>query len=68
MLVSLANNTTSRKYLLVDEGISVEEIPSQFSGTSELCKLFFKNLVLCNCCQLEIVLHSNRMLKDLKDW
>ncbi|VDO43145.1 unnamed protein product, partial [Onchocerca flexuosa] len=36
MLISTANNASSKKCLLVDEGICIEEIPVQFYGSKEL--------------------------------
>lgn len=36
MLISSTNNETSTKYLLVDEGISIERTSIQFSGTDKL--------------------------------
>lgn len=57
MLVSSADNATSGRCLLIDEGISIEEIPAQFFGSSDDCELllrdFYNNFIASfSCCQL----------------
>ncbi|KAL3993957.1 Tudor domain family protein [Acanthocheilonema viteae] len=62
MLVSAKNNATSKKCLLVDEGISVEEIPSQFSGINELCD--FDGFFVRTCHRLSVELRFIESLLD----
>ncbi|EJD76035.1 tudor domain-containing protein [Loa loa] len=64
VLISSKNNATSKKYLLVDEGISIEEMPIQFSGISELCDS--DGFLVRTCHRLSVQLKLSESLLDEK--
>ncbi|CAG9534423.1 unnamed protein product [Cercopithifilaria johnstoni] len=64
VLVSSANDATPKKCLLVDEGISVEEIPSQFFGIGELCDS--DGFLVRTCHRLSVRLRFTELLLNEK--
>nr|CDP97707.1 Bm10348, isoform a [Brugia malayi] len=64
MLISSTNNETSTKYLLVDEGISIERTSIQFSGTDKLCDS--DGFLVRTCHRLSVQLRLTDILLDKK--
>ncbi|VDK89130.1 unnamed protein product, partial [Onchocerca ochengi] len=62
MLISSANNASSKKCLLVDEGISIEEIPVQFYGSKELCDL--DSFLVRTCHRLSVQCRFTKFVLD----
>ncbi|KAK6103184.1 Tudor domain family protein [Brugia pahangi] len=64
VLISSTNNETSTKYLLVDEGISIERTSIQFSGTDKLCDS--DGFLVRTCHRLSVQLRLTDILLDKK--
>ncbi|EJW88417.1 hypothetical protein WUBG_00674 [Wuchereria bancrofti] len=64
VLISSTNNATSTKYLLVDEGISIEGTPIQFSGIGKLCDS--DGFLIRTCHRLSVQLRLTGSLLDRK--